>query len=393
MVDELRTAVRAWLAERFEERDPALDDDRLDIISRTPDGHDALVSRARALQGDLARAGFAAVDLPEEYGGRGLSRAHAAAVADQLNAFASPSLRPLAIGLSLAAPTILAFGTEEQKRRFLPPLVSGRELWCQLFSEPDAGSDLVALRCQAVLDGDSWIVDGQKVWSSYASDAQLGMLLVRSDPSAAKPHAGITMLVLKMDAPGVVIRPLVDIAGGRHFNEVFLDGVVVPAGDVLGAVHGGWQVANGTLGGERGKYRGGSGDGRRRRQVLDAATRAGVGVRADPLWRQRMVSVIADELILDWLGERIGAGAVSGGSPAAGSLMKTAAGTLEQAAAELVSALEASGGMGGLAWRADDRDGDAAAHALCASRQATIAGGTHQIQRNLIGERLLGLPR
>src|SRR5215211_4683549 len=165
--------------------------------------------------------------------------------------------------MHLAAPTLLAAGSEEQRRRYLPALVRGEEQWCQLFSEPDAGSDLVSLRTRAHSDGDHWVVDGQKVWSSYASHAHFGLLLARTDPLASKPHVGITMFILPIDAEGVSVRPLVDIAGGLHFNEVFLEGVRIDARSVIGEVNKGWSVAQTTLGGERSGYMGGSGDGRR----------------------------------------------------------------------------------------------------------------------------------
>jgi alkylation response protein AidB-like acyl-CoA dehydrogenase len=387
-VEEYAAAIDAWLAARFPLRDPERDDDRDDTIARAPCGHAELVAGARAFQKDLMTAGFAGVTVPLEYRGRGLGREHAAVVSNALARYDTPPLRPLGIGLGLALPTLLAVGTEEQKRRYIPSLLSGEHVWCQLFSEPDAGSDLVSLRTRADLDGGEWIVNGQKVWSSYASDARFGMLLVRTDPGAERPHAGITMLILPMDAPGVDVRPLVDIAGGRHFNEVYLEDVRVPVDHVLGEVNRGWQVANGTLGGERSNYRGGSGGGRRRRQVLDAARRA--GALGDPTARQRTAAVIIDECILEWLGARMHAGAVAGGHPAAGPLMKVAAGNLEQKVAELVADL---GGPSAVAWDRGDADGDVAAHALNASRQATIAGGTHQIQRNILGERVLGLPR
>ncbi|MCU1388677.1 MAG: acd [Ilumatobacteraceae bacterium] len=387
-VDAFRARVRAWLADRYPLRDPDLDDDRVDIIARAPNGHEAMISGAVTLQRDLYAAGFIGLGLPVAYGGHGLPRAYDAIVAEELSRVDCPSLRPLSIGMGLALPTILGAASEEQKRRFGPALISGQEVWCQLFSEPDAGSDLVSLRTRAVPDGDSWVVSGQKVWSSLAADASFGMLLACTDPDAAKPQAGITMFILPMDRPGVTVRPLVDIAGGHHFNEVFLQDVVLDASDVMGEVNRGWQIANGTLTGERSNYVGGSGSGRRRRQAERAMRLA--GKRVDPAARQRVVDVMARERMLEMLVGRIGAGSVLGGNSAVGSLVKLAAGTLEQVAAEVV--IDASG-MSGIAWASDDRQGDLAAHGLHASRQATIAGGTHQIQRNLIGERLLGLPR
>jgi alkylation response protein AidB-like acyl-CoA dehydrogenase len=386
-VDAFRSEVRQFLAARYALRDPSADDDRVDIIARTHD-HDGAVRAARQLQRELAAAGLAGVHLPVEHGGRGLTRAHAKVVDEELSRFDTPSLRPLGIGMHLAVATLLASGSESQKRRYLPPLVAGEEQWCQLFSEPDAGSDLVSLRTRAVRDGEEWVVDGQKVWSSYASDAHFGLLLARTDPDTPKPQTGITMFVLAMHAPGVTVRPLVDITGGRHFNEVFLEDVRLGDDDVIGEVGKGWGVSQGTLGGERSGYMGGSGGGRRHRQLLAAASTA--GRRADPVMRQRTVELVAAERILEWTRDRYQQGTLAGGHPAAGSMMKLAAGTLEQQCAELVSDLS---GAPGLAWDPGDPDGDVASHGVNAARQATIAGGTHQIQRNLLGERVLGLPR
>ena len=307
---------------------------------------------------------------------------------EELARFDTPTTRPLGVGPNLAAGTILRDGTDDQKRRYLPPIARGEERWCQLFSEPDAGSDLASLRTRAEVDGDSWVVNGQKVWSSYAEGAAFALLLARTDADAPKPQAGITMFILPMTTEGVTVRPLVDMGGGRHFNEVFLEEVVLGPGLVIGEVNHGWGVANGTLGRERRFYMGGSGKGRRRRQAVELATRH--GRLGEPSVRQAIASVHAAERMLEWLRDRLVESVVVGGHPAAGSMMKMAAGTLEQRVAELGAALA---GMDAAAWDRADRDGDIVAHSLAVSRQATIAGGTHQIQRNILGERLLGLPR
>jgi alkylation response protein AidB-like acyl-CoA dehydrogenase len=387
-VDEFRAEVGAFFSARYPLRDPESDDAREDTISRAPDGHDVLVEHARQLQRELAAAGLSGVDLPVEYGGRGLTRAHAKVVEEELRRFDAPSLRPLGIGMHLAVATLLGSGSDAQRRRYLPPLIAADEQWCQLFSEPDAGSDLVSLRTRAVQDGDEWVVDGQKVWSSYASSAHFGLLLARTDPEAPKAQVGITMFVLPMDAAGVTVRPLVDIAGGRHFNEVFLERVRLGDDAVIGEVNKGWGVSQGTLGGERSGYMGGSGGGRRRRQVIEAAGRA--GRIDDPVIRQQMMRVVTAERLLEWVRDRYVNGTLAGGNPAAGSMMKLAAGTLEQQCAELVYEII---GVAAQAWDGDDRDGDVYSHDLNATRQARIAGGTHEIQRNLLGERVLGLPR
>ncbi len=387
-VERFRGEVREFLDDRYQLLDPLADDRREDIISRTPDGEQAFVDDAVALQRELAAAGLAAVHVPVEYGGRGLTPEHQKALDAELRRYDAPSLRPLRIGMHLALATLLRSGSDEQKARYVPPLVRAEEQWCQLFSEPDAGSDLVALRTRGVRDGDGWVLDGQKVWSSYAARADFGLLLARTDPDALKPQAGITMFILPMDAPGVAVRPLVDITGGRHFNEVFLQGVRLSDADVIGEVHGGWSVSQGTLGGERSGYMGGSGGGRRHRQVVRAATQA--GRLDDPVVRQRMMQVVTSERILEWVRDRYVGGTLCGGHPAAGSMMKLAGGTLEQDCAELVADIA---GAAGQAWCPDDPDGDVVGHDLNATRQARIAGGTHEIQRNLLGERVLGLPR
>jgi alkylation response protein AidB-like acyl-CoA dehydrogenase len=387
-IEEFRAEVRRFFSSRFELLDPEADDEREDVIARAPDGHQALVDRARELQSELARAGLSGVHIPVEFGGRGLSHAHARVVDEEHRRYDAPSLRPLGIGMHLAVATLLASGTEEQKRRYLPALVSADEQWCQLFSEPDAGSDLVSLRTRAVRDGDEWVVEGQKVWSSYAANAHFGLLLARTDPDAPKPHVGITMFVLPMDAPGVTVRPLVDIAGGLHFNEVFLAGVRLGQDKVIGDVNQGWAVSQGTLGSERSGYMGGSGGGRRLRQVVRAARAA--GAIDDPVVRDRMMQVITNERLLEWVRDRYVRGTLAGGHPAAGSMMKLAGGSLEQQCAELIADIA---GAAGQAWDPTDRDGDVVSHDLNATRQARIAGGTHQIQRNLLGERVLGLPR
>lgn len=387
-LDAFRREVVAFLGDHFEPRPGDLDDDRGDIIARTPDGHDLPLARAAELQQLLADAGLAGVHVPEAYGGRGLTADHARVVSDELRRFDTPSLRPLGIGSTLGLATLLAAGTEEQKRRYLPPLLRGDERWCQLFSEPDAGSDLVSLRTRAVRDGGDWVLDGQKVWSSYATTAHFGMVLARTDPDATPPHAGITMFVVPMDTSGVTVRPLVDICGQLHFNEVFLEGVRVADDAVIGAVDDGWRVSQSTLGGERSGYTGGSGGGRRQRQVTVAATEA--GRRCDRVARQAIASVVTQERVLEWLRDRFVAGVLAGGHPAAGSMLKLAAGTLEQDAATLIVDLA---GAPAQAWDTGSRDGDVASHGVNAARQATIAGGTHEIQHNVLGERVLGLPK
>jgi len=203
---------------------------------RAPEGHDVLLERGRTLQRDLASAGLSGVDIPERYGGRGLTHAHAEVIDEELSRYDAPSLRPLGIGMHLAVATLLASGSDEQRRRYLPALISADEQWCQLFSEPDAGSDLVSLRTRAIRDGDEWVINGQKVWSSFAAHAHFGLLLARTDPDAPKPQLGITMFVLPMHAPGVTVRPLVDIASRQPLQRAIVTSIRVDR-RTLGAMH------------------------------------------------------------------------------------------------------------------------------------------------------------
>ncbi len=197
-------------------------------------------------------AGLAWVHFPEGLGGLGLARHHQARVNALLREAGAPDNDPRrnGIGLGMAAPTILVFGTDEQKQRFLRPLWTGEEVWCQLFSEPGAGSDLAALGTRAVLDGDEWVVNGQKVWTSGAHEARFAILVARTDPSVPK-HAGLTHFVCDMTDPGVDVRPLRQITGEAEFNEVFLTDVRIPDAYRLGAVGEGWRVATATLNNER----------------------------------------------------------------------------------------------------------------------------------------------
>src|SRR5438128_615294 len=208
------------------------------------------VAFLREWQGRLAGGRWVGVGWPEEYGGRGLGPAEHFVVQEELARARAPELVGR-IGVNLAGPTLLAHGTGEQKRRWLPQILSATELWCQLFSEPNAGSDLAAVATRAEPVEGGWRVTGQKVWTSYAQFADWGVCLARTDPDVPK-QKGISYLVVDMHAPGVDVRPLVQLTGDAEFNEVFLDGVFVAEDQLIGALHGGWQVANATLSHERG---------------------------------------------------------------------------------------------------------------------------------------------
>jgi alkylation response protein AidB-like acyl-CoA dehydrogenase len=350
----------------------------------------------------FGRSGLVAPTWPVEYGGLGVTPATARLVESCLAPYNLGRLNPL--GLNLAAPALFAYGTEEQRLRFLPPIVRAEELWCQLFSEPGAGSDLASLSTSAVRDGDGWIVSGQKVWSTWAHSADFGVLLARTDPGVPK-RKGITYFLIDMRQPGVEVRPLRHIGGEEDFNEVHLDGARVPDAYRVGGVGEGWRVAGATLSGERQMVAGsGSGGvdrigGSRAARLPTLARRSAPG-RA-PRWedrvvRDRVARLWAEELLRDWTNRRVRSRASSGRAPGPeSSIGKVHQGDLNQrvqlAAADLL-------GMGALAWDADP--GRSYAESLpyevagmLRSRANTIEGGTSEVNRNILGERILELPR
>ncbi len=278
----MRAEARAWLeANAVPKGHP---DDFSAGIWTTDYAEDVYVKRCREWQGVLAEGGWAGITWPRAYGGRGAPPIHQV-IFNQEQARYGVSSGAFAIALGMVGPTILAHGTEEQKVRYLPAMLRGDELWCQLFSETEAGSDLANLSTRAVRDGDTWVVDGQKVWTSSAERAEWGILLARTDLDAPK-HQGITYFLLDMSTPGIEIRPLRQMTGDAHFSEVFLDGVRIPAANVLGAVGEGWKVAQTTLTSERSSIAGGSGGADPPGLIELART---FGQAGDPLTRQALV--------------------------------------------------------------------------------------------------------
>ncbi|MCV7194488.1 acyl-CoA dehydrogenase family protein [Mycolicibacterium brumae] len=282
------------------------------------------------------------------------------------------------VPITLIAPAIAAWGTTEQQQRYLPGIAAGEDMWCQLFSEPGAGSDLAALATRATPDeGGGWRITGQKVWSSFATISRYGMLLARTDPDLPK-NAGITCFLVDMSAPGVSIRPLRQLTGDEHFCEVFFEDLWLPEDSVLGPVNGGWKVALSTLNAERsGLSETSEASGVPLRPVL-AAARA-CGAWRDPVTRDRIAGLIATERALALTNQR---------SAAEGSVTKLLLSEMSQRIAELGYELA---GPAGAYWEGEQPG--AAAHALLDSRRLTIAGGASEIQRNIIGERVLGLER
>jgi alkylation response protein AidB-like acyl-CoA dehydrogenase len=330
-----------------------------------------LAAAGREWQARLHDAGFAGIHWPVEVGGRGLTVDHTAA---WTTACAQVEVPPFInmVGCVLTGGALLAFGTPDQQKEHLRPIITGERVWCQLFSEPDAGSDLASLQTHAERDGDGWIVTGQKVWCSNGRIADRGILLARTDPDAA-PHRGISFFLLDMHTPGVQTRPLRQMNGGAEFDEVFLTDVTLPADALLGPEHAGWMVAMSALTNERG-YIGGAGIGLRRR--LDAMV--AIGGSLDELDRQELAALWTRGTTLWAMGQRQG--------PVATVLSSIAKlGTTELLFDTANFRSDTAGAASMLA--GPESDG------LLSAPGARIAGGTSQIQRNIIGERILGLPK
>ncbi|MGN9838878.1 acyl-CoA dehydrogenase family protein [Nonomuraea sp. H19] len=339
-------------------------------------------------------AGLAWVWFPEGLGGLGVARELQQDVERELAGTPQIDTGVQGIGLGMAAPTILAFGTEEQKRRFLRPLWTGEEIWCQLFSEPGAGSDLATLATRAVRDGDEWVVDGQKVWTSSAHHARWGILVARTDPDVPK-HRGLTYFICDMHAPGVEVRPLRQITGEAEFNEVFLTGVRLADDLRLGAVGDGWRVAQSTLMNERVAIGG-------------APVRRGGGMLAPVLdaWRerpelrshdlhQRLLSLWVEAEVTRLSGARLREQLAAGHPGPEGSGMKLSFAQLNQALSGFEVEFLRDLGYDDWTFRRSetvDFYGRGPGYRYLRAKGNSIEGGTSEILRNIIAERVLGLP-
>ncbi len=371
---DLRAAVRAFCAEH----DPAA----------TP--------RAEFLSARFD-AGLAAVHYPVGHGGRGLPRALQSVAEEEFTKAGAvrPDDRRNVIGLGMAAPTIIAFGSDEQKSRWLKPLWLAEEIWCQLFSEPGAGSDLAGLATRAVRDGDDWIVNGQKVWTSLAHHARWGLLLARTDPDVPK-HAGLSYFVADMHAPGVEVRPLRQLTGEAEFNEVFLTDVRVPDANRLGDVGEGWRVANATLMNERVSI--GSGTSVPRESMIGYAANAW---RQRPELRthelhQRLLSLWAQAEVARLAGQRLRQQLAAGEPGPEGSAAKLTFARLNQEISGFEVELLGGEGLTYDDWsmrRAGSSDWSRnAAYRYLRAKGNSIEGGTSEVLRNIIAERVLRLP-
>ena len=345
----------------------------------------------------LFDAGLSVITWPKKYGGRDAPLLHWIVFEEEYFRAGAPG-RASANGTSMLAPTLFAHGTEEQRRRFLPPIVRNDERWCQLFSEPGAGSDLASLATTAVRDGDEWLVTGQKVWTTWAHRSDFAVLLARTDPDAPK-RKGITYFLLDLRQPGVEVRPLRHLGGEVDFNEVFLDRARVPDAHRVGEVGEGWRVAGATLSGER-QMVSGSGSGGVDRiggagaaHVLALARRRSVG--DNRVVRQELMRAYSEERVRSWTNDRVRAGLRAGRPPGPeSSIGKVHQGELNQRIQSLAVGLL---GMDAVAWESD-ADGYAETlpfelGGMLRSRANTIEGGTTEINKNVLGERVLGLPR
>jgi alkylation response protein AidB-like acyl-CoA dehydrogenase len=360
-------------------------------------GRDAAVALGRAWMRELDDGGWAAPSWPVEHGGMNATVAEQVVMFEENARADAPSTALSSIALNHAGATLLAHGTDAQRARHLERIRRGDEIWCQGFSEPNAGSDLAALRTRAVRDGDHYVVTGQKVWSSLATHADWCLLLARTDPDAAK-RRGISYLLVDLRSPGVEVRPLRQISGAAEFCEIFLDEVRVPVTDRIGPEHEGWKISQTTLAAERGPFflpaiHALRGQVRDAAGALRASAPAGLPPAHDPGYRQQLARDYAEVEILAELYQGVLAGQQVGHSGPEASLVKLYySELLHRLTRHVVEAEGMSAQLGEPLAPDDDRGGSWMLEHL-GSWGMTIGGGTSEIQRNLIAERVLGLPR
>jgi alkylation response protein AidB-like acyl-CoA dehydrogenase len=359
--DPRRVAVRAWLTE-----------------NPRPTGR------------QLAEAGYVAPHWPAPWG-LAADPIHQLIIDDELRR--ADVRRPVnLIGIGWAGPTVLLAGSEEQKQRYLFPLLSGEEVWCQLFSEPGSGSDLASLGTRAVRDGDEWVVNGQKIWTSLAHFSKFGILIARTDPDMAK-HSGISYFICPMDSPGITIRPIVEMTGMHTFNEVFLNDVRIPAENMVGAPGQGWDLAKVTLANERVSLSSGGaiwGQGPTVADLLDVVRKRG-GVE-DPLLRERLVDLYIEGEIIRLNRLRTVSARVQGKQPGAEASVGKA--MSDEHGQHLFNLAKDLAGPGAMLTDVGPLGDDPALwhHGFLFSPALTVGGGTSEVQRNIIAERTLGLP-
>jgi alkylation response protein AidB-like acyl-CoA dehydrogenase len=379
--EAFRHEARDWLAEKLSKEFAA-------VRGRGGPGDEhSLFEERLAWEQDLGRAGWTCLSWPKQYGGRDASLLEQVIFYEEYARAGGPG-RVGIVGEGLIGPTIMHFGTEEQKQRFLPPIVKGKELWCQGYSEPDAGSDLANVQTRAELDSDEWVITGQKVWTSLAQWADWCFVLARTDTTAPK-HRGISYVLVPMRGAGIEIRPIVQITGHSEFNEVFFDGARTHVDNVIGEVNDGWRVAMGTLAFERGALTLGQqlSFANELDEIIQWAQANGDAARA--VVRQRLVDAWIRLQIMRWNALRSLSSMEVGALTRETSISKLYWATLHQRLGELAMQV-----LGPAAEIADGAPYDLTAlqRMFLYTRADTIYGGSNEIQRNIIGERVLGLP-
>ena len=386
--EDFRKSLRGWLEANLP-ADLTVDDP---IDERVAPDRETFVRRVE-WQKRMHAAGWVGISWPREYGGRGATLLEQVIFDDECFRARAPVL-PGYSGINMAGPTLIEWGTDAQKRRFLPRILAGEDIWCQGYSEPGAGSDLAGLQTRAEDRGDHFVVNGQKVWTSGAQFADWIYLLVRSDPKAPK-HKGISYLLVDMKSPGITVRPLVLMNGHQHFNEVFFVDVAVPKDNLVGRVHEGWKPAMTTLMYER---KGGGGRGHAEQIARLGALARDVTIDGRPAWeratiRQQFAQLAIEATCLRYTRLRNLTRQLRGEPPGPeGSILKLFGSELGVRIADFAGDLL---GPHVLVNRPSEAVPDAPRwyNRVVSARQYTIAGGTSEIQRNIIGERVLGLPK
>jgi alkylation response protein AidB-like acyl-CoA dehydrogenase len=381
--EAFRRDVRGWL-------DGALPAIFADPARRTPRNAKQKIDASKAWQRTLFDGGWAGITWPREVGGRGATLVEQLLFNEECAAAGAPDSINLAVALGLVGPTLIACGTPAQRTRFLPRILRGEDIWCQGFSEPNAGSDLAGLKTRGELRGDHLVVTGQKIWTSFAQYADWCILVVRTDPTASK-HRGLSFLLVDMRSPGITIRPLVEMTGEAWFNEVFFDEVKVPRDLVVGQIDKGWDVVITTLAHERG----GTAPHARLRRELNGLVALAQRQRrdADPGVRQQLAQLAVEVQLAKLTAYRTVSGIQRSGQPGPeGSILKLFWSEVEQRLMEVAGALL---GPHAPLWHDDPRaiDDGSWARELLWTRSATIYAGTSEVQRNIIAQRVLGLPR
>jgi alkylation response protein AidB-like acyl-CoA dehydrogenase len=385
---DVRTEFLSWLQEHL----PA------GWIEAVDNGDDAALAKARTgfdsqkFLEEIGVAGWAQPTWPKEYGGGGFDVAQAREIEELKNQYKVPRSFNV-IGLGMGAPTIMQWGSEELKKRYLPAMAQNKEIWCQLFSEPGAGSDVAGLATRAVRDGDEWVVNGQKVWTTLAHIASFGLLVARTNPDAPK-HTGLSYFIVDMHAPGVEVRPLKQITGDAEFNEVFFTDVRIHDSHRLGAEGDGWAVATTTLMNERVALSGGGSSGGENvgggpvDELVSFAKQNGAWDDANI--RQRLIQAVIEGRVLKITNYRAAAKRKAGAAGPEGSVTKLFQAEYNQRLQNLAVDIL---GAKGMAWPADDSATNMRIRGFLRSRANTIEGGTSEVMRNILGDRVLGLPR